>query len=275
MSRATSAGRRSLLARARAVVAHRELLGAFTKREVQVRYKQAFLGMAWAVFLPFVMMLIWTKVRSQLFEATADDGVSPALVIYLSFLVWTYFQTSVKGCTGTLITNKNLLSKVYFPREVFPLAKIGAATVDFAVGLAVLFGLMFWFGQPPQWSTLLLPLVLLVHVLLMTGLGMLLSALNLFYRDVQYVMDVLLLIGMLASPVLVHETAGRVMIGSFDVLKHGNPMHPVIMGYRDVLLYGEFQDPKHMAFGAGFALVVFLVGFFAFSRMEPRFAERV
>ena len=147
-----------------------DLLAALTRREIQVRYKQAFLGMAWAVFLPFSLMLVMTAVRGG-FAAEEDSQVPYALWSYCGLLPWTFHQVALKGCTGTLVTNKNLLQKVYFPREIFPLAKIGAALVDFAVGLLVLAALMAWFGVVPGPAVLLFPVVLLVHVTLVVGLA--------------------------------------------------------------------------------------------------------
>lgn len=269
----TSAGRRSLAGRVRAILARRELLLAFTAREIQVRYKQAFLGMAWAVFMPFALMLVWTAARRQLLGAGDVGGVNPAVWAYCGLLVWTLHLTALKGCTNTLVTNKNLLSKVYFPREIFPLSKIGAALVDFAVGLLALVALMAWAGTPFHAGMALLPLAVALHVLLLVGFGFLLSALNLFFRDVQYVFDVFMMVWMFASPVFV-ETEGAVVVGGFDVLRYGNPMHPVVTLYRDVLLHGGVRDPGHLLVGVAWAAGAFLAGFLLFARAEPKFAER-
>jgi ABC-type polysaccharide/polyol phosphate export permease len=264
--------RRSLVARAAAVVARRELLWALTHREIQVRYKQALLGMAWAVFLPLSLMAVFTLVRRGL-GGTHDPAVPYAVWAYTGLLAWTMHQTALKGCTGTLVTNRNLLQKVYFPREIFPLAKIGAALVDFGVGLLILFALMAWHGVAFTPAMLLLPAVLLVHLMLVVGVGLLLSAANVFFRDVQYVFDVLVLVWMFASPVFV-DTAGRLVVGGFDVLATLNPMHAILEGYRDVLLRGGLSNPERFAAGAALSAIWFLAGFAFFSRAEPRFAER-
>jgi ABC-type polysaccharide/polyol phosphate export permease len=263
--------RRSLVARIRAVAARRELLVALTHREVQVRYKQAFLGMAWAVFLPVSLMLVFTAIRRG--TGARDDALPYTVWSYCGLLGWTLHQTSLKGCVGTLVTNRNLLNKVYFPREIFPLAKIGAALVDFGVGLLVLAGLMAWKGVAFHPAMALLPVVLAVHLVLLTGVGLVLSAANLFFRDVQYVFDVLVLIWMFASPVFM-DTAGKVVVLGVDVFAVLNPLYPILEGYRDVLVRGGLRDPQHFALGAALAGIWFLVGLAFFSKAEPRFAER-
>jgi len=264
--------RASLLGRVRGVVARRDLLSALTLREVQVRYKQAFLGMAWAVFLPLSLMLVTTALKAGLAPGWRTT-VPYAVFSYCGILPWTFHQVALKGCTGTLVTSKNLLQKVYFPREVFPLAKIGAALVDFGVGFVVLAALMAWYGVVPTAAVLLLPVVVLVHVMLVVGLGFALAAANVFFRDVQYVFDVIVLVWMFASPVFV-ETRGRYVLGGVDVFADLNPMHPILEGYRDVLLHGGFSNPYHFVLGAVWAVAILVFGFLLFSRWEPLFAER-
>lgn len=263
--------RRSLVARLGAIAERRDLLVALTHREVQVRYKQALLGMAWAVFLPLSLMAIFTLVRRG-----STDWADPApypVWAYCGLVAWTFHQTSLKGCVGTLVTNRNLLQKVYFPRELFPMAKIGAALVDFSVGLAVLAALMAWRGVPFQPAMALLPAVVLVHLMLLVGVGFFLAAANLFFRDVQYVFDVLVLVWMFASPVF-GPTRGKAMVAGIDLLAVVNPMHPILEGYRDVLLRGGIGDPQGFALGAALAALWFVLGLAFFAKAEPRFAER-
>ena len=263
--------RRSLVARIAAVFERRQLLLALAHREVQVRYKQAALGMAWAVFMPLALMVVFTLVRRG--APPRGDGLPYPVWSYCGLLAWTLHQTALKGCVGTLVTNRNLLQKVYFPRELFPLAKIGAALVDFAVGLVVLAALMAWCRVAPTAAVLWLPLVVLVHVALVTGLGLLLAAANVFFRDVQYVFDVLVLVWMFASPVF-RETRGSRVVAGIDVFADLNPMHPILEGYRDVLLGGGFSNPWHFAVGACWAVAFLVFGFLVFARSEPLFAER-
>lgn len=272
MSATAARDRASLLGRVRGVFARRDLLAAFTHREVQVRYRQAFLGTAWAVFLPVSLMLVTTALRGGL-GFHHDERVPYAVWSFCGILPWTFHQVALKGCTGSLVANRNLLQKTYFPREVFPLAKIGAALLDFAIGLVVLAGLMAWCGVAPTASVLLLPVVVLVHLALVVGLGLALAAANVFFRDVQYVFDVVVLVWMFASPVF-RETRGSRVVGGVDLFADLNPMHPILEGYRDVLLFGGLSNPAHFVAGAAWALAFLVLGFVLFARWEPTFAER-
>jgi ABC-type polysaccharide/polyol phosphate export permease len=272
VTRSAAADRASLVGRIRGVAARTDLLLSLTHREVQVRYKQAFLGMAWAVFLPLSLMLVTTALRSGLAPGWRTS-VPYAVFSYCGILPWTFHQVALKGCTGTLVTNKNLMQKVYFPREIFPLAKIGAALVDFGVGLLVLAALMAWYRVAPTAAMLLLPVVVLVHLMLVVGLGLALAAANVFFRDVQYVFDVVVLVWMFASPVFV-ETRGRHFVGGIDVFADLNPMHPILEAYRDVLVSGGLSNPWHFALGAAWSAGILLLGFLVFARWEPLFAER-
>ncbi|MCG3133506.1 MAG: Teichoic acid translocation permease protein TagG [Planctomycetes bacterium] len=264
--------RASLAGRVRAVIGRRRLLGVLARREVQVRYKQALLGALWAVFLPLALMLVFTQLRKGL-GGSFDAGVPYRLWAYAGLAAWTMHQTALKGCTGVLVTNRNLIQKVWFPRELLPLSKVAAALVDFGVALGLLGVLMAVEGVAPTAATALLPLVVLVHVMLVVGVGLFLAAANVFFRDVQYVFDVAVLVWMFASPVFV-GTAGRVRVGGIDVLRDLNPLHPILEGYRDVLFRGGLTDPLHFAQGAAMALAALLAGWFVFARAEPRFAER-
>lgn len=272
MSATAARDRASLLGRVRGVFARRDLLAAFTRRDVQVRYRQAFLGTAWAVFLPVSLMLVTTALRGGL-GFHHDERVPYAVWSFCGILPWTFHQVALKGCTGSLVANRNLLQKTYFPREVFPLAKIGAALLDFAIGLVVLAGLMAWFGVAPTAAVLWLPVVVLVHLALVVGLGLALAAANVFFRDVQYVFDVVVLVWMFASPVF-RETRGSRVVGGVDLFADLNPMHPILEGYRDVLLFGGLSNPAHFVAGAAWALAFLVLGFVLFARWEPTFAER-
>jgi lipopolysaccharide transport system permease protein len=272
MSTSAARDRASLAGRVRGLLERRDLLAAFTHREIQVRYRQAFLGMAWAVFLPLSLMLVTTALKGGL-APHHDESVPYAVWSYCGILPWTFHQVALKGCTGSLVAGRNLLQKTYFPREVFPLSKIGAALVDFGIGLVVLAGLMAWFGVAPAPAVLWLPVVVLVHVSFVVGLGLALAAANVFFRDVHYVFDVVVLVWMFASPVF-RETRGSRVVGGVDLFADLNPMHPILEGYRDVILFGGFRDPAHFAVGAAWALAILVLGFLLFARWEPLFAER-
>ena len=153
------------------------------------------------------------------------------------------------------------------------LTRTGAPSLALHSAVVIFAALMAWFNVVPTAAVLWLPVVVLVHVTLVVGLGLALAAANVFFRDVQYVFDVIVLVWMFASPVF-FETRGRHFIGGLDVFADLNPMHPILEGYRDVLLHGGFSNPYHFMMGAVWAVAFLLFGLLVFARWEPLFAER-
>ncbi len=264
----------------RKLVDCRELLYSLTIKEIKVRYKQSLLGIAWAVFMPVSMMLIFTFVFRRIakveLEPLPGTGLPPSYAVfsYVGLLPWNLFSQSLTGAVNTLVTNRGLVAKVYFPREVFPLSKIFASFVDFLVASLVLVALMVWYHVPVQTTILWVPILLGIQLSFMLGCGLMLSMANLFYRDVQYIFQVAIQLWMFATSVaypLPAEAAGPI---AGPILRL-NPMTPIIDGYRDAILYGRMPD---LAASWGAWIVVGLVlwiGVLAFDRSQYLFAERM
>jgi homopolymeric O-antigen transport system permease protein len=251
-------------------VHYRELLYQMTKRDLLLRYKQTVMGVGWAVFAPLVNTLIFSVIFTRV--APIDVGVPYPLFAYCGLFAWNLFASSLRAAVSSLTSNTSLVTKVYFPREIFPFSSILVAIVDFAVSSIVLAAMMAWYGISPTSAILLLPIVLVVHVIFTAAMSLLLAMSNLFYRDVKYMFEIILTVWMFASSVLypVHLVGGR--LGTFMYL---NPMTPILDGYRSVLLYG--QSPFTPAFGAAavFSILSFTVAWLLFHRAEFRFAENI
>ena len=251
-------------------VLYRDLLFEMAKRDLLLRYKQTLMGAAWAVFMPLTNTAVFTVIFRRV--APIDVGIPYALFAFSGLVVWNLFASSLKFSIGSLTTNMNLVTKVYFPREIFPIASILVSLVDFAVAHIVLIGLMIYFGVAPGTSIVYLPIVLLVHVSFTTGMALLLSMCNLFYRDVKYLFDVLLMVWMFATSVLYPVS---LLGGRTAAIMQFNPMTPIVDGYRAALLTGE--NPLTFAFGVAALVAALTLGtaWILFHRAEYRFAEIV
>lgn len=260
------------------VLRYRQLLWSLTWRDIRVRYKQSLLGISWAVLLPFSMMLVFTFVFTRAINATFTlrVGMPYALYAFCGLVPWTFFSTSLAGCVNSLVANRNLVTKVYFPREVFPLACIASALVDFCVAMAVLFLLMAYFHHTGQWTfrvtpaLLFLPVVVVVQITMIAGIGMFLAMANLFYRDVRQLFGVAIQLWMFVSAVVVPIPQDGSLLARLISL---NPLVPLIVGYRDCVIHARPPDAAGLAYAALVAVVLLMGGWTSFRRASRRFAE--
>ncbi|HEX9013361.1 MAG TPA: ABC transporter permease [Anaerolineaceae bacterium] len=251
---------------------YRELLYFLTWRDIKVRYKQAALGVAWAVIQPVVNIVIFTFVFGGLFKLDQGGTVNYPLLSAAGLLPWGLFAAALQRSSVSLVGNSNLLTKVYFPRLIIPISSVLAGLVDFSISLVVVFALMVYYRVAFTWNLLwLVPLTLLV---LVTGLavGLWLSALNVQYRDVQQAVPFLITTWMYASPVA--YSAGLVTGQVTRIIYGLNPMAGVIQGFRWAIMGGP---PPGELFIVSITMVVvlFVTGLFYFRRMERTFADLV
>lgn len=257
---------------------YRELLLSLTWRDVRIRYKQSMLGIGWAVLMPLSMMLVFTFVFTRAIDARSVLKVDMpyALFAYTGLVPWTFFSAGLNGCVNSLVANRNLVTKVYFPREVFPLACIGSSFVDFSIASTVLAGLMAYFHFSGAFSCavhptlMLVPIVLCVQVAMMIGLGMLLAMANLFYRDVRQVFSVVIQLWMFVSAVVVPVPNDGSVLAKVIAL---NPLVSIINAYRDCILYGRIPDAGGFCYAAIMAAIFLVVGWVCFRRASFKFAE--
>ena len=252
---------------------HRELLYFLTWRDIKVRYKQTLLGVTWVIIQPVATMLIFTLLFGRLAGLDQRTGGVPyPIFAFTGLLPWTFFATAVAASSNSLVGSAHLISKVYFPRLIIPAATIGAGLVDFGLSFAVFVAMMAYYGVGLTWGVLLLlPLVALVVVLAL-GVGLLLSALNVRYRDIRHALPFMIQIWMFASPVI--YPLGMVPARWRWVLAL-NPMTGVIEGFRAALL-GSGEVPwVALAISAAVALMLLICSLLAFRRLEKSFADEV
>lgn len=248
--------------------AYRELLLVLTARDVKVRYKQTVLGFAWAIIQPVMLMVVFSIFFGRLAEMPSDGHPYP-IFVYAALLPWTFFANAIGTSSNSLIGSTQLVSKVYFPRLIIPLASVGGGLVDFAISAGVLLLLMLWYGV--GWSLNLLAAPLLVAGVMFTalGVGTFLSALTVAYRDFRYVVPFMAQFWMFATPVV--YPASLVPEG-WRWLLYLNPMAGLIEGFRSAFLARPFDVPA-LAISLGVALVLFLGGVAYFEKVERRFAD--
>jgi lipopolysaccharide transport system permease protein len=254
---------------------YRELLGVLTWRNIVVRYKQTALGVSWAVLQPVFLMVIFTLIFGRLagLSSRIGNGIPYPIFAYAGLLPWLFFANSLTQGANSLVGNSALITKVYFPRLTIPISNVLAALVDLAVACVVLFGMMAYYGVWPRPLGLLaLPLFVLLAVSTSLGVGVWLAALNVTYRDVQYVVPFLVQLWFFATPVvypahLVHEPL-RTILGL-------NPMAGVVEGFRWALIRSPAPPIGLFALSSVISLTLLVSGALYFRRMERIFADVV
>ena len=249
--------------------AHRDLLYFLAWRDVKVRYKQTFLGVAWAVLQPLVAMLIFSVVFGEL-ARIPSDGLPYPIFTFTALLPWNYFAASLGRVTGSVVAEAHLISKVYFPRLIVPLSGVVSSLVDFGFAFLVLLVMMFWFGILPTWRVFAVPVLLLLVAATALGVGLWLSALNVRYRDIGHIIPFLIQCWLYASPVVYSVT---LIPEQWRLLYSLNPIVGVIEGFRWALLGNPSPDFGVMAAGAVVVVAMLLGGVVFFKRMERTFAD--
>ncbi len=250
---------------------YRELIWAFGFRDLKVRYRQAVIGIAWAIIQPLFTVIVF-GVLISLLNGTASDGDVPYAVTSLCGLVpWQFFAAAVSQATLSIALNNQLIKKVYFPRVILPLSAFVPAMVDFLVALAMLGVMMLYFGILPGWQIILLPVLFAMTAITAAAFALWFSALNGIYRDVQFAVPFMLQLGMIICPV-VYET-GAVIPEKWQSLYYLNPMAGLLQCYRSVLLGSPWPSLTSLTVSFLMVIVIAITGAAYFRRMERHFAD--
>ncbi len=249
--------------------AYRDLFLFLVWRDIKVRYAQTVLGAGWAILQPVLAMVVFTVIFGN-FAKIPSDGV-PYPVFSLAALVpWIYFSTALTTASNSLIANPNLITKVYLPRLVIPIAPVLAGLVDFAIALVILFAMMLAFGIVPSSGVAVLPMLVLIMMMAAAGIGCLLAALNVQYRDVKHIVPFLVQVLMFASPIVYPMS---LVPEAYRVAYALNPMAGVIEGFRSVLLGTNSISWSLLSVSAVSSVVFLTIGALYFRRMERVFAD--
>lgn len=254
------------------LIASRELLSLLTWRDITVRYKQTLLGASWAILQPVLTMLVFSVFFGGIAKIPSE-GVPYPVFTLAALVPWTFFSNGLQLGSNSLVTNASLITKIYFPRILMPLATLLAGLLDLLVAFVVLLGVMGWYGIAPKLSILWIPYLILITVLATSGITVWLAALNVRYRDVRYVLPFLSQLWLLFTPIayptsLISSSRWRVVMGL-------NPMAGVVEGFRSALLPVRLDALPIVTVSSLSALVFFCAGTIYFYRVERTFADVV
>jgi homopolymeric O-antigen transport system permease protein len=255
----------------RDIWAYRELFATLAWRDVSVRYKQTVIGVAWAVIRPFLTMVIFTIVFGKVAKLPSEGAAPYPVMVFAGMLPWFLFASILSDASGSLVANVNLVSKVYFPRIVIPMSTAVVALVDFAINLAMLAVVMVWYGFAPTWRIALLPVFVAMAVLASIGPALLITSMNVKYRDFRYIIPFIVQFGLYVSPV---GFSSSVVPQGWRLWYSLNPMVGVIDGFRWCIL-GRENSLDLSEFGLGLGVILFFLwfGLSYFRRTERTFAD--
>jgi lipopolysaccharide transport system permease protein len=248
---------------------YKDLFYTLSVHRIKVRYKQSVLGISWAILQPLSMMLIFTIIFS-VFAKMPSEGAPYALFAYVALLPWTFFSTSLANATSGLVSHTQLVTKVYFPREILPLTYIVAALFDFLIASSVLIALMFYYRVPLTLNALFTIPIILVLTCFATAMALFFSATQVRYRDIGVAIPLLLQLWMFATPVVYPLSAVPAQVRSFYIL---NPMVGIIENFRQTLLNRASPDFSLLGWSALISLILLVVAYLYFKRLEATMAD--
>ena len=248
---------------------YKELLWVWMMREISIRYKQSVLGALWAIIQPLSSMIIVSVIFGY-FVKVPTDGAPYPIFFYSALLPWTFFSTSITFAVPSLINNLNLVTKIYFPREIFPIASIGAAFLDFLVASILFLALIILYRLPFNFMYIWLPLLIIIQILFTLGISFFASSIIVFYRDIRFIVPIGLQLWMYLSPVVYPVST---VPSKFQTIYMLNPMASIIDSYRRIILHGQPPQWNYLALGGIITFIIVILGYLSFKKHEPSFAD--
>ena len=255
----------------REIAEYHELLYFFIWRDIKIRYKQTVLGASWAIIQPLFTMVVFSLFFGRLAKVPSD-GIPYPLFSFAALVPWTFFANGLSLGSNSVVNGANLVTKVYFPRLVMPLATVLSGVVDFALAFIVLIGMMFYYGVAPTVNIIWLPLLFLLALVTALGVSLWLAAMNVQYRDVRFIIPFLTQVWLFATPIAYPSS---LLSGTWRTLYGINPMVGVVEGFRWALLGANTSPGPIIVISSVTALLILISGAFYFRRMEKNFADIV
>lgn len=254
------------------LIKYRDLLFMLTMRDIKIRYKQSIMGFLWALFMPIVAILAGILIKAALsYVANQPFDLKGVASIAVKVLPWTFFINAIKFSVQSLVGNRELVTKIYFPREVFPFASILACLFDLFVAGFTLTLILTIVHIGISVYILWLPIFLIFLVLFTAGLGLILSSANLFFRDVKYVVEIILMFGIFFTPVFYDVST----FGRLRAILLLNPIGSLLEGINSAIILHSPPDIIWVTYGGLFSIIIFVLGSIIFDKLEPLFAENI
>jgi len=251
----------------------RELFYILAWRDIKVRYKQTVIGAAWSIIRPLLTMIIFTIVFSKVAKLPSEGNVPYAILVYAAMLPWQFFANALSESSGSLVGNSNLITKVYFPRLIIPASSVIVSLIDFAISFVILIGLCAWYQFIPSWHIIFLPLFIVLVFFVAFGLGLLLTALNVKFRDFRYIIPFIIQFGLYISPV---GFSSSIVPEKYQWLYSLNPMVGVIDGFRWCILSSDIPLNNYSLLSAIITTVLItFIGIQYFRKTEKGFADSI
>lgn len=248
---------------------YRELLISITLREIKVRYKQSLLGAVWAIIQPLFMMVIFTIIFSK-FAKIPSDGIPYPIFSYTALLPWTLFASSLNFAIPSLVNNANLVSKIYFPREIFPISSVLAAFFDFGIASLVFIGMLIFYQIHITWSFFIIIPILSMQILFSLGISFLASAINVRYRDIKHAIPFLTQVWMYLTPIAYPVS---IVPEKYRAAYMLNPMAGIIDSYRKILIQGSLPNLQYLSISFIIIIFILFVSYVYFKKVEMTFAD--
>lgn len=251
----------------------RELFYILAWRDIKVRYKQTVVGAAWSIIRPLLTMIVFTLVFNKVAKLPSEGNVPYAILVYAAMLPWQFFANALSESSGSLVGNANLITKVYFPRLIIPASSVIVSLIDFAISFLILIGLCFWYQYVPSWHIVFLPIFTILVFFVAFGLGLLLTALNVKYRDFRYIIPFIIQFGLYISPV---GFSSSVVPDKYQWAYALNPMVGVIDGFRWCILDQATTLNTYSLMACLLSTIFFTtIGVRYFRKMERTFADSI
>jgi lipopolysaccharide transport system permease protein len=249
---------------------YRELLYFLAWRDIQIRYKQTVLGVAWAVLQPLLTMIMFWILFGRL-AGIKSDGIPYPIFAFTALVIWSFFSNAVLSSSNSLVGNSHLITKVYFPRMIIPMAAVGGGLMDMIITFSLLMMMGLYYGFTPGWTALMVPALMLLTMLLAVGVGMWLSALNVKYRDVRFALPFMVQLWMFASPIIYPSS---MLPAKWQWILRLNPLTGIVENLR-AAVFGRPFDWAALSISIVMTMIVLIYSAYAFQRVERGFADIV
>ncbi len=254
------------------IIKYRDLLFMLALRDIRIRYKQAVMGFLWAIFMPIMAVLAGILVKTAMSIVSGKPfDFSGVATISVKVLPWTFFISAIKFSVNSLVGNRELVTKIYFPREVFPFASIIACLFDFFIASVTLAVFLAFTKIGISHYLVILPVALLFLILFTSGLGLFLSAANLFFRDIKYIVEIILMFGIFFTPVFYEAST----FGKYKTFLLANPVGSILESINNIVVLHTMPDVFWFSYAGITSLLMFIIGLVFFNKMEPLFAENI